>query len=301
MQQTGTPLLRPCRRGEWSDERWFDCGPGSVEIRQVAFRKAFARLRPMSPGAVFFLADAHLGAESKDLEAPREAQLHDFLDHLPGRAEALYVLGDLFDFWFEYRSSIPARHFHTLCALNRLRQSGVPVTYLGGNHDFWVGRFMRDELGIDVRENPLTLELQGRRIWVHHGDGLIGGDLGYRLLKRVLRNPACIWLYGLVHPDVGIPFAGWVSRWSRGSRDERALDGPRLIGEIAEPRFHEGYDAVMIGHFHHMFEHHDAGKDFLVLGDWIRQMSYAVLEGGILRLEQWKAGRSRSSAVRNLR
>jgi UDP-2,3-diacylglucosamine hydrolase len=246
----------------------------------------------MSPGAVFFVSDAHLGAEPKEREAARERSLHDFLDHLPGRASALYIVGDLFDFWFEYRTCIPSRHFHTLSALARVRRAGIPITYLGGNHDFWVGRFMREELGIDVRDNPLGLELQGRKIWLHHGDGLVGGDLGYKLLKRVLRNRVCIALYGLLHPDLGIPLAGWVSHLSRGSRDERTLDGPRLAREVAEPRFREGYDAVMIGHFHGVFEHRDAGKDFFVLGDWIRHMSYAVLEAGSLRLERWSTARA---------
>jgi len=248
----------------------------------------------MSPGAAFFISDAHLGAESRSAEASREAMLHEFLAHLPGRASALYVIGDLFDFWFEYRTCIPSRHFHTLSALAGVRRAGIPITYLGGNHDFWVGRFMRDELGIEIHENPLTLELQGRKLWVHHGDGLIGGDLGYRILKRVLRNRLCIALYGLVHPDLGIPFAGWVSRLSRGSRDVRPLDGPRLVREVAAPRFAAGFDAVLIGHFHHAFDHSENGKQFLVLGDWIRHMSYAVLENGQLSLRRWPGGDPKS-------
>jgi len=250
----------------------------------------------MSPEAVFFFSDAHLGAESKEREASRESRLHAFLDSVAERATALYVVGDLFDFWFEYRSAIPSRHFHTLCALGRIRRAGIPIVYLGGNHDFWIGRFLRDELGIEVREGALELEIQGRRLWVHHGDGLIGGDLGYKVLKRVLRNPACIGLYRLLHPDLGIPLAGWVSGRSRHSRDARTLDGPRLVREIAAPRFAEGHDAVIIGHFHHVYEHREAGRDFVVLGDWIRHFSYAVLEGGVLKLERWTDGSPASTA-----
>lgn len=241
----------------------------------------------MSDERVFFLSDAHLGAESKEREARREGLLHEFLHSLGSRASALYVVGDLFDFWFEYATSIPRRHFHTLCALERVRKAGVPIYYLGGNHDFWLGQFLTQDLGIQVIDGPLTLEAQGRRLWIHHGDGLIGGDLGYRLLKRVLRNRVAIALYRLLHPDLGIPLAGWVSRVSRHSRDLRQLDGALLVREIARPRFVEGFDGVLVGHFHHVFEHHESGRDFFVLGDWIERFSYVVLEGGQLRLECW--------------
>src|SRR5262249_41363007 len=148
---------------------------------------AVARLPPMpEPAAAYFFSDAHLGAESREREADREARLHDFLTSLRGQATELYIVGDLFDFWFEYRSAIPRRHFATLAALQRLRESGVAITYLNGNHDFWLGPFLRDELGVHTHDGALALELQGHRIWLHHGDGLGGGDLGYRLLRKVL-------------------------------------------------------------------------------------------------------------------
>jgi len=244
----------------------------------------------MPPDTAFFLSDAHLGAESKEREAARESHLHAFLASLPGRAGSLTIVGDLFDFWFEYGTTIPRRHFPTLCALGRVRAAGIPITYLGGNHDHWLGSFLSDELGITIHDGPLTLEAQGRKLWIHHGDGLIGGDLGYKVLKKVLRNRVCIGLYRAIHPDLGIPFASWVSRKSRHSRDLRKLDGDLLVREIARPRFAEGHDAVMIGHFHHAFEHHEGGRDFYVLGDWIERFTYAVLEGGQLRLERWPTG-----------
>jgi UDP-2,3-diacylglucosamine hydrolase len=240
------------------------------------------------PGAVYFFSDAHLGAGAPEEDAARERRLLDFLGTLEGRAAALYVVGDLFDFWFEYRTAIPRRHFRVLNALGRLRASGIPVTYLGGNHDFWIGDFLQKELGVEVRENPLELSLQGRRIWVHHGDALVGGDLGYRMLKQVLRNKTCIALYRLIHPDLGIPFAEWVSSWSRHSRAERPLDVAWLRREVAEPRFEQGFDTVMIGHFHHVVEDRAPGREFFVLGDWIEHFSYLVLENGAFRMERFR-------------
>jgi UDP-2,3-diacylglucosamine hydrolase len=243
----------------------------------------------MPHGAVFFISDAHLGAAPPELEADRVARLHDFLNSLPGRAEALYIVGDLFDFWFEYRTAIPRHYFDTLSMLKRLRAAGLEITYLNGNHDFWLGPFLRETIGLRTHHEDLTIERQGRRIWLHHGDGLAGGDLGYRVLRRVIRNPASIALYRWLHPDLGIPFAHWISHFSRDARDARGFDGERLWREIAEPRFAMGFDTVMIGHFHNTYERRQDGREFFVLGDWIKLFSYAVLEHGRLRLEVWPA------------
>ena len=243
----------------------------------------------MPPGAVYFISDAHLGADPEAIEAPRRRRLLDFLAHLPGRASALYIVGDLFDFWFEYRTAIPRRHFPTLAALARLREAGVDIAYLNGNHDFWLGTFFRDSLGIRTVEGGVAVEAQGRKLWVHHGDGLAGGDLGYRMLRGVLRSRACVALYGLLHPDLGIPLAGAVSRWSRHSRGDGPLKPDKLWHEIAEPHFAEGYDGVIIGHFHHAYERREPGREFFVLGDWIDRFTYLELSDGRLEMKTWPA------------
>lgn len=243
----------------------------------------------MHAGTVVFLSDAHLGAESREREASREARLHSFLGALPGRASSLVIVGDLFDFWFEYRTAIPRRAFATLAVLQRLREAGIDIQYLNGNHDFWLGEFMRESLGIRTTDQPVVIEQQGRRLWVHHGDGLVGGDLGYRVLKRVIRSPLSIGLYRWLHPDLGIPLAHAVSRWSRRSRGHGPLRAERLWREIAEPRFAEGYDGVLVGHFHHVHEQREDGREFFVLGDWIDHFTYAELEDGKLSLRTWPA------------
>ncbi len=245
--------------------------------------------------AVFFLSDAHLGAESEQQEAGRRARLHDFLTSLPGRASVLYIVGDLFDFWFEYRTAIPRRHFDTLAVLRQVVHAGVEITYLNGNHDFWLGPFL-SELGMRTEHRALDLSIQGRRIWVHHGDGLIGGDLGYRALRKVLRHPWSIALYGLLHPDFGIPLAHLVSNWSRHSREDRPPQPDRLWREIALPRFAEGYDTVMIGHFHQVLERSEGGRTLFVLGDWIRQFTYLRLSNGAFTMENWPPRHSQAGA-----
>lgn len=257
-----------------------------------------ATLAGMSERAVVFVSDAHLGADPRPLEREREAALHRFLESLPGRASELVVVGDLFDFWFEYRTAIPRRHFATLAALARLREQGLPIHYLPGNHDFWLGRFFEDELGIRTHEGPLRLERQGRRIWVHHGDGLVGGDLGYRMLKKVIRHPVSIALYGLLHPDLGIPLARRVSQWSRHSRPDREPDLDRLWREVALPRFEQGFDAVVIGHFHEALHRREQGREFVVLGDWMRHFTWAELSGGRLTLERQDVAEARLGLAR---
>jgi UDP-2,3-diacylglucosamine hydrolase len=166
----------------------------------------------------------------------------------------------------------------------------VDVTLMSGNHDFWLGPFLREDMGLRTHDGALALELQGRRIWLHHGDGLMGGDLGYKVLKRILRSPVNIALYRLLHPDIGIPLAHWVSGWSRHSREGHPMEEERLWREIALPRFAEGHDAVMVGHFHQVFERREGGRVFFVLGDWISRFTYVTLEGGDLEMKTWEGG-----------
>lgn len=243
----------------------------------------------MHSASVFFLSDAHLGVESAEREGARTARLHDFLNSLPGRASSLYIVGDLFDFWFEYPTAIPRRHFRTLAVLERLRASGLEIAYLNGNHDFWLGTFFRDTLGIRTIDGATSVETQGRKLWLHHGDGLVGGDLGYRALRGVLRSRLAIGLYGLMHPNLGIPLAHAVSRWSRRSRADGPLEPERLWREIAEPRFREGYDGVLVGHFHHAYERREPNREFFILGDWMDHFTYAQLTDGRLELKTWPA------------
>lgn len=243
----------------------------------------------MRAATIVFISDAHLGAQPAEREAAREARLHSFLAALPGRAARLLIVGDLFDFWFEYRTAIPRRHFATLAQLRAVREAGVEITYLAGNHDFWLGHFLSREMGIRTVADAVTVEAQGRRLWVHHGDGLVRGDLGYRLLKKVLRNPVSIGMYQWLHPDLGIPLAHLVSNGSRHSRPRPRLQAERLWREVAAPRFAEGHDGVLIGHFHHAHAERRDGRDFMVLGDWMEHFTYAELENGVLELKTWPA------------
>lgn len=247
----------------------------------------------MTPGErALFVSDCHLGAGSEDEDRARQERVISFLDREAPTATALFLLGDLFDFWFEYRHAVPRRHFRVLAALRRLVEAGIPVTFVGGNHDFWADTYLGSEIGCRVHRDPIEVSLQGRRLFLAHGDGLMAGDRGYLFLKSVLRHPLAIAGYRWIHPDVGIPFARAVSRLSRGHRDESRFDAEALRARIAVPRFAAGADAVVLGHFHVPTILTREGKDFVVLGDWIARNGYAALEDGVFRLYRWRDGRA---------
>lgn len=240
------------------------------------------------PGPVLFISDCHLGSPAGPPQ--RAAWLVEFLESLPGRIGGLFVVGDLFDFWFEYRHAIPKGHFGVCRALAEITRSGVPVLYFGGNHDFWAGSYLRDEIGLQVAEGPRTFELQGRRVFIAHGDGMGGGDAGYKILKRILRSPVAIALYRSIHPDWGIPFAYRVSVASRRHTEPREIIVPRLCREIALPALQRGHDAVVIGHIHEPTHLRLADGDFLILGDWLENFTYGVLQEGRFRLLRRRPG-----------
>jgi UDP-2,3-diacylglucosamine hydrolase len=232
------------------------------------------------PGCAYFIADAHLGQGSAESNQERERDLLAFLDKVASERAALYVNGDLFDFWFEYGHAIPKRFVRVLQALGELRRRGIPVTYVGGNHDFWIGNYLVRELDVSFSDQPVTLDVQGRKVFLAHGDGLGPGDHGYKLLKRVLRNPLARGLFRWVHPDIGIPLATAVSHTSRHHAPRSPQSEEALVERLARPWLRQGYDAVVMGHLHRPLHHRGTDGEFLILGDWIDRRSYVRLHEG---------------------
>ncbi len=238
---------------------------------------------------IYFISDVHLGsAGHSGSDREKLAKLSLLFGRMAGPGDRLFILGDLFDFWFEYRSVIQKEHLEIIRLLKDLRSRGVTVDLLVGNHDFWIGDFLSRELGITVHRQPLALEAGGKKMFLAHGDGLGKGDLGYKMLKVVLRNPFTIWLYRLLHPDLAIPFAKWFSQVSRNhlTRDMHLDPGPML--EVAREKFAQGFDCVLLGHTHLPTVHEENGKIYINLGDFIASFSYAVFRDGVLTLEYIK-------------
>jgi UDP-2,3-diacylglucosamine hydrolase len=240
------------------------------------------------PQSIYFLSDAHLGHGDPKTERKKEDALISFLRGLHGEAEALYLVGDLFDFWFEYRSVVPRKHARVLFEIYRLVVAGVRVVYVAGNHDFWMGPYLSEQVGVELSFTPVEARHQGVLMHIAHGDGLSSRDAGYRLLRGVLRSPVCIASFRTIHPDLGAFLAKLASRSSRWG-EERAHRPFRLDQgylSAARDKFAQGFDAVIFGHVHRPV-HRTEPKTLIVLGDWMKHFSYAVLEDGKFELRTW--------------
>jgi len=242
----------------------------------------------VDPGSTLtFLSDIHLGGSPEGEEAVKRERLFALFDQVEEEQGSLYILGDLFDFWFEYRSVIPRAAVGTIARLDTLARRGSPVHFLGGNHDFWLADFLKRETAVQVLEDGSDISAQGKTVRLFHGDGRGPGDHGYKVLKRVVRNPLAIGLFRWVHPDIGIPFALWTSGTSRHHTAEHPVDVERIYRNVGVPALGDGADTVLIGH-HHVARHlRRAEGEMIFLGDWFRQFTCARLEGGEFALRQW--------------
>lgn len=236
----------------------------------------------------YFISDVHLGAKSEEEEKERTTKFLNFLEEIENKAQRLFIVGDLFDFWFEYKYAIPKRHFSVLHQLKKIRDKNIEIHYLTGNHDFWLGEFFAKELGIITHENDWSGDIDGKKFYLYHGDGVAKRDSGYRFLKKVLRNKTNLKIYRWLHPDVGIPFARFISGSSRLYTDRIDLKDNNDYLEFAKKKFEEGYDYVMMGHRHNPLELNENGKQYINLGDWIVHFSYAEYDGENLKLKMVK-------------
>ena len=238
----------------------------------------------------YFISDVHLGEQSEKLEKVRVKQFIEFLQEVEESASSVFFVGDLFDFWFEYKYVIPKKHFAVVRQLARMREKNIKITYLAGNHDFWLGNFFDKELGIQTINNEWAGKIDGKLFYLFHGDGVAKKDYGYRFLKRILRNPISIKLYRWIHPDWGIPFARFVSGSSRLYTDRIDLNDHRDYIDFAKKRFEEDFDYVIMGHRHNPYEFEENGKKYINLGDWINHFSYAVFDGQNLEMKYLQQG-----------
>jgi UDP-2,3-diacylglucosamine hydrolase len=241
----------------------------------------------MTRATTYFFSDVHLGLGQRDGERKKEDRLLHFLSSILPTTETLFIVGDLFDFWFEYRTVIPKGFHRTLAAIDQFTAQGSTVHYLVGNHDCWMGDFFTKELNVQVHTKPFETTVDGKRVLLHHGDGLALNDLGYRMIRPVLRHPFNIWLYRWLHPDLGVRLARGSSRTSRdytSTRDYGEEDG---MVQYAAARIHEGVDIVVMGHRHRaLFKEIDRGI-YVNLGDWITQNTYAEMHKGSITLKHW--------------
>ncbi len=236
----------------------------------------------------YFISDVHLGEKAPDEEKERVLHFLSFLKSIESKADKIFFVGDLFDFWFEYKYVIPKRYFSVLHQLKNFAEKNIEMHYLTGNHDFWLGEFFTKEMGITIHENDWSGVIDGKKFYLFHGDGVAKKDVWYRFLKRILRNKTNIKLYRLLHPDLGIPFARLVSGSSRLYTNQINLNDNDDYIEFAKTKLKEGFDYVIMGHRHTPMEIEENGRKYINLGDWLVNFSYAVFDGQKLKLEYHK-------------
>ncbi|MGH7460042.1 MAG: UDP-2,3-diacylglucosamine diphosphatase [Longimicrobiales bacterium] len=235
----------------------------------------------------YIASDAHLGA----VPDTTERVFLDFLNHVGNEAGTLLINGDLFDFWFEYGQVIPGKHFRVLAALANLVDAGSTVTFMGGNHDAWGGRFLREEVGVRFHTGLLRTTLAGKPALVAHGDGLGKGDLRYRALKSIVRSRAVIGLFRAIHPEIGLRIAHAVSRTDTRQDDDALRGRAQFLEQWGRARLDEdpALAWVVCGHAHlPACLDVGGGRYYLNAGDWIRHNSYIVISpGGQPELRYW--------------
>ena len=244
---------------------------------------------------IYFVSDFHLGAPDYESSLQREKKIVSFLDHIQPDAAGIFIVGDIFDFWYEYKTVVPKGYVRLLGKLAELTDSGIPVHFFVGNHDMWMRGYFEKELNIPVYYEPRVYEWNGRRFYIGHGDGLGPGDQGYKFIKKIFRNKFCQWLFGILHPGFGMMLAGYFSRKSRaktGSADEIFLgeSGEWLIIYCREVLSREHFDYFIFGHRHYPidFRLSDTSR-YINLGDWIRNFTYATFDGKDVVLKKWEA------------
>jgi UDP-2,3-diacylglucosamine hydrolase len=242
---------------------------------------------------IYFASDFHFGIPDRASSTEREKRICRWLDEIAPTAEQIYLVGDLFDTWFEYKNVVPRGFTRFLGKIAELRDKGLHIEVFTGNHDLWMLDYFYSEFGIPVHHGPITREVNGKKFFIAHGDGLGPGDTGYKILKTVLRSPLSQWLYRRVHPDTGVGLAGWFSRLGPKHADipEKEFLGPdreMLVQFCLETLKHQHYDYFIFGHRHIAIEYPLPSNSLYVnLGDWIRYDSFAEFDGEQLRLKYY--------------
>jgi UDP-2,3-diacylglucosamine hydrolase len=246
----------------------------------------------MSSGKnIYFLSDFHLGTPTSSASLDREKHIVRFLESIRTDAAEIFIVGDLFDFWYEYRTVVPRGYVRILGQLASMTDAGIPIHFFVGNHDMWMDDYFQKELNIPVYFEPQTFERNGKKFLVGHGDGLGPGDHRYKFLKKIFRNPFCRWLFGVLPPAAGIGLANYFSRKSRlaTSQQEETFHGEQgewLISYCKKRLEKEYFDYLVFGHRHLPIDFtFPNGSRYINLGDWIRYFTFARFNGQDLVLK----------------
>ena len=226
----------------------------------------------------FFISDIHLGLQSKSEEEEKEKKLVNFLKFAEDKCDELFIVGDLFDYWFEYKRVYQKGFYRTLTALKSLSEKNIKLHYFIGNHDFLHRDFFEKEFGAILYQKELSIELDGKKFFIAHGDGMVSNDTGYNILKWILRNKFFQWLYSLLHPDLGITIASGTSKSSRTYTDKKDYGEVDGLFEAAKKKIDEGFDYVIFGHLHRRLFLNYKNGTYINLGSWLTKPCYGIFK-----------------------
>jgi UDP-2,3-diacylglucosamine hydrolase len=243
---------------------------------------------------IFFASDFHLGVPNHAESVAREKRIMAWLDSVKDEAHSIYLLGDIFDFWFEYKHAIPKGYTRFLGKLGELRDAGIPIYFFTGNHDMWMFDYFPTELGIPIYREPQELEVGNQKLLIGHGDGLGPGDGTYKILKRIFNSSICQWLFARIHPNLGI---GIANMWSKQSRISNMKREEKFNGEENEflwvycKEFEQKHhhDYYIFGHRHLPLDLkvNDQSR-YINIGEWVHFNTYAVYDGKTTELKTFQ-------------
>ena len=238
--------------------------------------------------SVYFISDVHLGVDTQWTSQQREQALISWFNSVKKDASTIYIVGDLFDYWYEYNSVVPKGYFELFATMKAIVDRGVKLIYLPGNHDLWHFGYLSTHIGIDVISGPIIESHDNHRFYITHGDGIGKGDIGYKFIKAILSNRLCQRLFGALHPTLGLPLMKYMSNKSRDSHSAEA-DSTAHHHDFCKSILanQADIDFFVMGHLHHP-EITDLGTtQYVNLGDWTSAFTYAQSTGTELQLKKW--------------
>lgn len=244
---------------------------------------------------IYFASDFHLGAPTYEASREREDKIVNWLDEIRNNAKEIYLVGDLFDFWFEYKRAIPKGFVRLQGKIAEITDSGIAVHVFTGNHDMWMFDYLPKELGVNMYREPIKKTFNGKTFYIGHGDGLGPGDHGYKFIKKVFANKICQWLFARMHPNFGIWLADFWSGKSRKANrdsDEKYLgdDNEFLVQYCKTHLKKEHIDYFIFGHRHLPLEIEVGNNSkYINLGEWMNYDTYAVWDGAKMELKKYEA------------
>ncbi|MFB9864519.1 UDP-2,3-diacylglucosamine diphosphatase [Rufibacter immobilis] len=247
-------------------------------------------INPLPAGKkVYFASDFHLGVPTPEKSLAREKKIVRWLDQVKEDAQAIYLLGDIFDFWFEYRHAIPRGFIRLQGKLAEIADSGIPIYLFTGNHDMWMFDYFPKELNIPIIRKPVSTQIGKHTFYIGHGDGLGPKDYTYKVLKKVFANPMSQWLFARIHPNLGIGLANFWSRRSRiqNTKQDEVFHGDDewLVHYCQRVEGRQHHDFYVFGHRHLPLDLPIGERSrYLNLGEWVNYCSYAVYDGQELTL-----------------